>query len=62
MKKMTVIVPCLNEEEALPIYYKEMCEVMKQMKEVEMELLFVDDGSIDGTLSVMKDLHELDDR
>ena len=32
MKKMTVIVPCLNEEEALPIYYKEMCEVMKQMK------------------------------
>lgn len=62
MKKMTVIVPCLNEEEALPIYYKEMCEVMKQMKEVEMELLFVDDGSIDGTHSVMKDLHELDDR
>ncbi len=62
MKKMTVIVPCLNEEEALPIYYKEMCEVMKQMKEVEMELLFVDDGSTDGTLSVMKDLHELDDR
>lgn len=62
MKKMTVIVPCLNEEEALPIYYKEMCEVMKQMKEVEMELLFVDDGSTDGTLSVMKNLHELDDR
>ena len=37
MKKMTVIVPCLNEEEALPIYYKEMCEVMKQMKEQDLQ-------------------------
>lgn len=62
MKKITVIVPCLNEEEALPVYYKEMCSIMKQMKEIEMELLFVDDGSTDGTLSVMKDLHKLDRR
>ena len=50
MKKITVIVPCLNEEEALPVYYKEMCSIMKQMKEIEMELLFVDDGSTDGTV------------
>lgn len=62
MKKMTVIVPCFNEEEALPIYYKEMCKVMNMMKEVELELLFVDDGSSDHTLSVMKDLHMLDAR
>lgn len=62
MKKMTVIVPCFNEEEALPIYYKEMCKVMNRMKEVELELLFVDDGSSDHTLSVMKDLHMLDAR
>lgn len=62
MKKMTVIVPCFNEEEALPIYYKEMCKVMNRMKEVELELLFVDDGSSDHTLSVMKDLHMLDVR
>lgn len=59
---MTVIVPCFNEEEALPIYYKEMCKVMNRMKEVELELLFVDDGSSDHTLSVMKDLHMLDAR
>ena len=45
MKNLTVIVPCFNEEEALPIYYKEMCKVMDQMKDVEIELLFVDDGS-----------------
>ena len=62
MRKMTVIVPCFNEEEALPIYYKEMCKVMNRMKEVELELLFVDDGSSDHTLSVMKDLHMLDAR
>lgn len=62
MKKITVIVPCLNEEDALPIYYKEMSKIMKQMKETEIELLFVDDGSTDRTLSVMKDLHELDRR
>lgn len=62
MKKLTVIVPCFNEQEALPVYYKEMCKIMLQMQDVEMELLFVDDGSTDGTLSVMKDLHTLDER
>lgn len=62
MKNLTVIVPCFNEEEALPIYYKEMCKVMNQMKDVEIELLFVDDGSSDHTLFVMKDLHMLDAR
>lgn len=62
MKKISIVVPCLNEEEALPIYYKEMCKVMKQMKETDVEILFVDDGSTDGTLSVMKDLHNLDER
>ena len=62
MKNLTVIVPCFNEEEALPIYYKEMCKVMDQMKDVEIELLFVDDGSSDHTLFVIKDLHMLDAR
>lgn len=62
MKKMTVIVPCWNEEEALPIYYKEMCNIMRSMTEVEIEILFVDDGSTDGTLSIMKGLHLLDER
>lgn len=60
MKKITVIVPCFNEQDALPIYYKEMCRVMHKMPEVEIEMLFVDDGSTDRTLSVMKDLNSLD--
>ena len=62
MKRVTVNVPCFNEQEAIPIYYKEMCKIMLQMQDVDMELLFVDDGSTDRTLSVMKTLHTLDER
>lgn len=62
MKKLTVIVPCFNEEEALPIYYKEMCKIMSQMNTLETELLFVDDGSADRTLAVIKELHMIDSR
>lgn len=62
MKKLTVIVPCYDEQEALPIYYKEMCKIMLRMQDVDMELLFVDDGSTDRTLSVMKELHTVDEK
>lgn len=62
MKRLTVIIPCFNEEEALPIYYQEMSKVMEEMQELETELLFIDDGSTDRTLRVMKDLHILDTR
>lgn len=62
MKKVTVVVPCLNEEAALPIYYKEMKHVMETMPETEFELIFVDDGSADGTLQEMKALNEKDKR
>lgn len=62
MKKISIIVPCLNEEEALPVYYEKMSAVMDGMPEVEFELLFVDDGSTDGTLGVMRKLCERDGR
>lgn len=62
MCKISVIVPCFNEEEALPVYYKEMKLVMKKMQEVEFELLFVDDGSSDRTLGLLKELNEKDKR
>ena len=62
MDKISVVVPCYNEEEALPVYYKEMCRVMEKMKEVVFELIFVDDGSSDATLRSMKDLNEKDSR
>lgn len=62
MSKITVIVPCFNEEEALPVYYREMCSIMEQMKEEVFELLFVDDGSDDRTLAILKEFHEKDRR
>ena len=62
MNKISIIVPCYNEDAALPIYYKEMCKIMAQMKEEEFELIFVDDGSTDHTLAEMKTLHAKDER
>lgn len=62
MEKIGVIIPCYNEEESLPLYYKEMSRVMEEMKNVTFELLFINDGSKDQTLSVLKDLAKKDKR
>lgn len=60
--KLTVIVPCYNEEAALHFFYEEICKVMPSMPGVELELLFVNDGSKDGTLKIIKKLAEQDKR
>ncbi len=68
MDKISVVVPCWNEEEALPIYYREMSRVMETMiqnaekKTLDFELIFVDDGSLDGTIRIMKELNQKDAR
>lgn len=51
--KISLIVPCFNEQEALPIFYEETTKVLKEMQ-VDYELLFINDGSRDHTLQVMK--------
>ena len=57
MKELiSVVVSCYNEEEVLPIFYKEIDNVSKKMDNVNFELLFVDDGSKDKTLSIIKEL------
>ncbi|MCR5629329.1 glycosyltransferase family 2 protein [Eubacterium sp.] len=53
--KITAVVPCYNEQEALPYFYDEATKVLSGM-DVEYELLFVNDGSKDGTLSKLKEL------
>ena len=58
--KLTVIVPCYNEEAALHFFYEEICKVMPSMPEVEFELLFVNDGSKDRTLEVIRELAQKD--
>ena len=62
MKKITVIVPCYNEAEALHYYYQEMARVMTLMNTYDFELLFVNDGSRDQTLDIMKELANNDKR
>ena len=60
-KKIGIIVPCYNEEESLPLFYKEMNRVIKQM-DVDYELLFVNDGSKDNTLNLLKEMAKKDKR
>ncbi len=62
MKKIGVIIPCYNEEESLPLYYNEMKKVMEQMTNLDFELLFINDGSKDKTLAILKSLAKEDKR
>jgi glycosyltransferase involved in cell wall biosynthesis len=61
MVKISVIVSCYNEEQALPIFYKEMERVAKEdFKNIDFEYIFVNDGSKDNTLNVIRELCEKD--
>lgn len=63
MKKLlSVIVSCYNEEEALPLFYKEINKISKKMKDLNFEFIFVNDGSVDKTLSVIKKIIDKDKR
>ena len=62
MKKISVIVPCYNEQEALPFFYKEITRIADIMYENEFEFLFVNDGSKDNTLNILRDLSKKDSR
>lgn len=59
---LTVVVPCYNEEEAVPFFYKEITRVAGIMSETNFEFLFVDDGSSDGTLAYLRKLAASDKR
>ena len=66
MKLLTAIVPCYNEEQAIPFFYDEMEKVIRTFQEkyrdVEFEFLFIDDGSSDGTMEALRSLREKDKR
>lgn len=59
METISIIIPCYNEEEAIPVYYETMVRQMDEMEEqqkVQFELIFVDDGSKDHSLFEMRRL------
>lgn len=66
MKKISIVVPCYNEQEVLPLFYIEIQKVMQQIQEEHpdtgFELLFINDGSRDGTLAKLRELARGDER
>lgn len=57
---VSLIVPCYNEEESLPILYGALCDVRTQVTDKEFEFIFVNDGSRDKTSTVIKDIASKD--
>ncbi|MFU0827477.1 MAG: Bactoprenol glucosyl transferase-like protein from prophage CPS-53 [Lachnoclostridium sp.] len=62
MDKISVVVPCFNEEKVLRLFYAELKHVMDKMKTTDFEIIFIDDGSKDKTLQIVKKLKEKDER
>lgn len=62
MRSMTIVVPCYNEQEAVPLFYREAVRVLEPIDELSFELLFVNDGSGDETLKTLRALAEADAR
>ena len=59
--KISIVIPCYNEQEAIPYFYREINKISKKMKE-EFEFIFVNDGSKDNTLITIKRLSKKDTR
>lgn len=65
MDRLTIVVPCYNEEESLPFFYSEICRVAQEMaasRQVDFEFFFIDDGSRDGTLPRLREYASKDSR
>ena len=62
MKKITIIVPAYNEEESLPFLYERLTKLIDSIKNYEFEVLFINDGSKDATLELIKQIREKDER
>lgn len=62
MDKISLIIPCYNEEESIPILYNELDRISNTMNYVEFGFFFIDDGSTDNTLTLLKKLNSNDSR
>ena len=59
---ISIVVPCHNEEEMVPIFHKEITAVSEQLPDAVFEMIFVNDGSKDATLAELKRVASLDER
>ena len=62
MKKISIIIPTYNEEDSLPVLYERLKKLIDNISNYEFEILFVNDGSKDKTLQIIKELREKDNR
>jgi glycosyltransferase involved in cell wall biosynthesis len=62
MKLVTVLMPCFNEEQSLPLLYQTLNNVIDTITDYEFEYLFINDGSKDHTLDILRTLYEQDSR
>ena len=65
IKKVTILIPCFNEEEGLPMLYDALCGtkgICENLKEYDFEILLINDGSKDNTLNIIKTYAEIDKR
>lgn len=61
MKKISLVVPCYNEEAVIKLFYAEIQKIEKNFTDVEFEIIFINDGSRDKTLELMRELSKNDD-
>ena len=62
MRKVSILVPCYNEEASLPLLYPELKKLMDKETDYEWEVLFVNDGSKDNSINIIKELRKNDKR
>ena len=62
MDKITLVIPCYNEQETIPYLKTELYKLFDSTNEVEFEIIMVDNCSSDNTLNLMKELHSTDNR
>ena len=61
MKKISIVVPCYNEEDVIEEFYKELMNVLNSIKNYEHEIIFIDDGSKDKTITIIKGMKQKDE-
>lgn len=60
MDKISIIIPCYNEEKTIPLFYEEISKVFSTMKKINYEYIFINDGSKDSTLNILRELAKKD--
>ena len=60
VKKITIIIPAYNEEESIPYLYERLKNVINEIENYEFEILFINDGSSDNTIEVIKEYRNKD--